>query len=67
MSRTELSMVLVGALVLMASACAPEPSSEIASTNLESPGDGPSVVGKADAHGPETEGKPVVTVRRSPT
>lgn len=67
MSRTTLGLVLGGVLMLIAAACAPQPTTESFPTDVENLEVASSDVGNTEAQSSESEGKPVVTVSRSPT
>ncbi len=67
MSRTTLGLILGGVLMLAAAGCAQQPLSETTSSEIEGPEAGFLDAGIAEAQSPEAEGKPVVTVSRSPT
>ncbi len=67
MSRTVFRLVLGGALLLIATACGPQPASEITPANAGSPETERAGLENAEAQSPEGEIKPVVTVSRSPT
>ncbi len=64
MSRTIIRLALGGALLLIAAACASQPTAENAA-NVESLEPASSDPGNTESQSPD--GKPVVTVSRSPT
>ncbi len=67
MSRSIIGLALGGALLLIAAACAPQPTTESIPVDVESLEVASSDAGNAEAQSPEGEIKPVVTVSRSPT
>lgn len=67
MSRSIIRLALGGALVLIAAACAPQPTTESIPADEESMEVAGSDAGNSEAQSPASEGKPVVTVSRSPT
>ena len=67
MSRTIIRLALGGALLLIAAACAPQPTTESIPADVESLEVAGSDAGNTEAQSPESESKPVVTVSRSPT
>jgi hypothetical protein len=65
MSRSTIGMFLGGALLLIATACSSQPTSDPAPAVVENQAAESSDVGSAVDQSPE--GKPAVTVSRSPT
>ena len=53
--------------MLAAAGCAQQPLSQMTSSEIEGPEAGFLDAGIAEAQSPEAEGKPIVTVSRSPT
>ncbi len=67
MSRTIIRLALGGALLLIAAACAPQPTTESIPADVESLEAGSSDAGNAEVQSPEPDRNPVVTVNLSPT